>query len=124
MHDPYAVLGIDPTATPDQIRAAYRARSMLLHPDLHEGRPDRVRLEAERAMAQLSEAYEALTGGDDAARERPRAEDPSPLYRLGRLVARTGLSGVGQADSLAFRLGRMVGRRGQGPDGGCDGTRR
>jgi len=81
---------------------------MLLHPDLHEGRPAAVRLEAQRAMAQLTEAYQTLAGvgtGPD------RAGAPSPLYRLGRFVARTGLAGMGQADSLAFRVGRLVGRR-------------
>ena len=103
MRDPYAVLGLEPSATADQVRAAYRARSMLLHPDLHEGRPAHVRVEAQRAMAQLTEAYQALAGADGG-----RASPPaSPLYRLGRLVGRAA-PGEG---SVAFRLGRRVGRR-------------
>lgn len=114
MSDPYAVLGLDAPATDAEVRAAYRARSMLLHPDLHQGRPAAVRREAERAMAQLTQAYEALTG---AGGNRPPSPPPSPVYRLGRLLARAGLAGVGQADSLAFRLGRLVGRHrgGAGP---------
>ena len=114
MRDPYAVLGLEPPATADQVRAAYRARSMLLHPDLHEGRPARVRLEAERAMAQLTEAYETLTAADPPP--GPGAGDggygptgPTPLYRLGRLLGRSGLPDTG--GGYAFRLGRMWGRR-------------
>jgi hypothetical protein len=108
VRDPYAVLGLEPPASDDEIRAAYRARSMLLHPDLHEGRPAAVRSEAQRAMAQLTDAYESLTG---SGMGRAGTPPPSPVYRLGRLAARAGLAGVGQADSLAFRLGRVVGRR-------------
>ncbi len=107
MRDPYAVLGLEPPATADEVRAAYRARSMLLHPDLHEGRPARVRLEAQRAMAQLTEAYEALVGAADD----PGTSPASPLYRLGRVVGRAGLAGDG---SVAFRVGRLVGRRRRG----------
>ncbi len=91
MRDPYAVLGLEPRASNDEIRAAYRARSMLLHPDLHEGRPAAVRSEAQRAMAQLTEAYESLIG--------------------------SATGGAGQADSLAFRLGRVVGRLSRRPRG-------
>ena len=106
MRDPYAVLGLEPSATTDQVRAAYRARSMLLHPDLHEGRPAHVRVEAQRAMAQLTEAYQALAGADGQA-----SPPASPLYRLGRLVGRAALSGDG---SVPFRLGHRVGRRRRG----------
>ena len=31
--DPFAVLGLPPTATPAQVKAAYRAKSRQLHPD-------------------------------------------------------------------------------------------
>ena len=105
MRDPYAVLGLDTPATAEEVRAAYRARSMLLHPDLHEGRPAGVRREAERAMAQLTEAYETLTRSGPA--QDPLA--PTAPYRLGRLLGR---SGIGNRDQgYAYRLGRLVGRR-------------
>jgi len=85
--DPHAVLGVDRSASDDEVRAAYRARSMLLHPDLHQGRPEAVRREAQRAMTQLTEAYETL--------------------RHGR---HPGGGGGSTRASLAFRLGRAVGR--------------
>ena len=108
MRDPYAVLGLEPPATAEEVRSAYRARSMLLHPDLHEGRPAGVRREAERAMAQLTEAYEALT------RPGPAGGPPGPTapYRLGRLLGRSGIASRSQQrEGYAYRLGRLVGRR-------------
>ena len=33
LFDPYAVLGLSPTATPDEIRRAYRSQARAHHPD-------------------------------------------------------------------------------------------
>lgn len=110
--DPYAVLGVPPTATDDEVRAAYRARSMLLHPDLHQGRPESVRREAERAMAQLTDAYEEVV----RRRAAPR-QGAEPLARtLGRMAARSGVArdaarAGGQDGGFVYRLGWLVGRR-------------
>lgn len=114
--DPYAVLGIAARATDDEVRAAYRARSMLLHPDLHQGRPEHVRQEAERAMTQLTEAYDAIR------RERSMDRGPSepsaePLaFRLGRQFGRTKIARDAavageQPGGVVYRLGWLVGRR-------------
>jgi len=113
--DPYAVLGLAPSATDDEVRAVYRARSMLLHPDLHQGRPDHVRLEAGRAMTQLTTAYETVLA------ERARIGGPRPpveplAYRLGRMAAKSRIardaSVAGEQDGgFAYRLGWLVGRR-------------
>ena len=117
MTDPYAVLGVPPSASDDEVRTAYRSRSMLLHPDLHQGRPEPVRLEAERAMTQLTEAYEAVLA---ERRRRPRAAGAappaSPFFRLGRLAARSRVTRqaaeAGERDgSVAYRLGWLMGRR-------------
>ena len=37
--DPFAVLGLAPTATPDEVKAAYRAKARHMHPDVG-GDPD------------------------------------------------------------------------------------
>ena len=133
MADPYAVLGIDRTATDEEVHAAYRARSMLLHPDLHQGRPQHVRVEAERAMTQLTEAYETVrrrraagraargggagaAGGGRAAGARSGPAGRSPFYRLGRLASRAGVARAAaeageQPGGAAYRLGWLVGRR-------------
>jgi hypothetical protein len=120
MTDPFAVLGVSPSASVEEIRAAYRARSMLLHPDLHQGRSEHVRREADRAMTQLTDAYEAAL----ARRKRPgasggeatRAAKEPVAYRLGRFAARSRIardaSVAGEQNGgFAYRLGWLVGRR-------------
>ncbi len=54
--DYYAILGVAPTATPEEIRAAYRRLVRDHHPDLHPERPD-----AHAQMQALNEAYEVLS---------------------------------------------------------------
>lgn len=119
VRDPHAVLGVEPSAGDEEIRTAYRNRSMLLHPDLHEGRPERVRREAERAMTQLTEAYEILTrhaspGSRRRVSNAPDGPSEPSLFRLGRLVGRAVKPEAGEGHpTLAFRLGRRLGRGGR-----------
>ena len=122
--DPFAVLGVAPTADDDEVRAAYRSRSLLLHPDLHQDRPDHVRREADRAMAQLTEAYRAVM--DERAARRPAggrsaagAPSGSAFHRLGRLAARSRTVRLAaeageRGGEVAHRLGWLVGRRRSG----------
>ncbi|KAJ8599005.1 hypothetical protein CTAYLR_007669 [Chrysophaeum taylorii] len=55
--DPYAVLGLDETATADQVRAKYRQLSRELHPDKTGGDPD-----AAKQFVAVTAAYEKATG--------------------------------------------------------------
>ena len=55
--DCYEVLGVAPTATPDEIRAAYRRLARLYHPDLNAGDG----AEAEARMQAINEAYNTLS---------------------------------------------------------------
>lgn len=52
MKDPFQVLGIPPTASEDEIKAAYRKLARQYHPDLHPG--DKT---AEDKMKEVNEAY-------------------------------------------------------------------
>lgn len=54
--DYYAILGISRDASPEDIKKAYRSRSLELHPDKHKG--DK---EAERKFKEVNEAYEVLS---------------------------------------------------------------
>ena len=63
--DPHDVLGVDPGATPTQIKAAWRRLARQHHPDLTGDDPAASRI-ATRRMAEINEAYAALTRGDGA----------------------------------------------------------
>ncbi|HOU94810.1 MAG TPA: J domain-containing protein [Polyangiaceae bacterium] len=71
--DLYGILGVPRSATPDQIRRAYRLQAMTSHPDLH-GRS------AEQRMVELNvAACVLLDGARRAAYDRARhPEDASP----------------------------------------------
>ena len=61
--DPYAVLGVKPEATQDDIRKAYRALAKKLHPDLNPG--DK---QAEEKFKQVTAAYDLAGDAEKRAR--------------------------------------------------------
>ena len=78
-HDAFVVLGLPSTATAGEVRAAFRRRMLLVHPDRHAGAPEAVRLEADRLARECTEAHEvalaAATAGVDAT--PPQREEPA-----------------------------------------------
>ena len=59
--DLYLVLGVDPSATPVEIRAAYRQRALVLHGDsVDRTRAPAARVRASEMLRELNEAYRAL----------------------------------------------------------------
>lgn len=59
--NPYDVLGVKPTASPDEIKQAYRELAKKYHPDNYKNNP----LEdlAQEKMREINEAYDAITSG-------------------------------------------------------------
>lgn len=69
--DYYAVLGVEPGATTEQVAAAYRDRAKSMHPDRRPDDPD-----AHERFATLTVAYDVL--GDPATRSRYDAVRGAP----------------------------------------------
>lgn len=62
VRDPYAVLGCPPTATDEEVCAAYREKAKRLHPDTlrAQGIPDEIVAAANEQMAGVNAAWSAI----------------------------------------------------------------
>jgi hypothetical protein len=69
--DPFAVLGVDPDASLDDVAASYRELAKRWHPDRAGG------AEAARRMAEINAAYDVLRSGEWQARRHPEAAAPA-----------------------------------------------
>lgn len=59
MRDPYTVLGIDASASDDEVKKAYRELARKYHPDNYQNNP--LADLAEEKMKEVNEAYDAIT---------------------------------------------------------------
>ena len=79
----YLILGVDPDASLDEIRSAYRRKAKQLHPDHYEGssEPFRDVQEAYEALCDPArrKAYDAERAREDRARAVPRRVREEPL---------------------------------------------
>ncbi|MGQ0521084.1 MAG: J domain-containing protein [Actinomycetota bacterium] len=90
--NPYQALGVPSTATRAEITAAYRTMAQLFHPDRYAEAPENVRLEAERRMKELNDAYDFARKATPVdvkrvhaahARERMERKKPAPPPNFG-----------------------------------------
>ena len=73
MRDPYSVLGVKPTASLDEIKAAWRTLAKSLHPDRNQSDPN-----AHLRFAEVGQAYQLLKDPDKRQRldyERRMADE-------------------------------------------------
>lgn len=98
--DFYNILGVPRTATPDELKRAFRALALKYHPDRN---PDDV--DAPRRFREIVEAYEALSDPEERAR----------YDRLGTLYRRDGAPPTAEdlSELLSETFGGLFGRREQ-----------
>ena len=63
MMDPYRVLGVDPSASEDEIKKAYRKLSRLYHPDSNMNKSEYEKKQAEEKFKEVQSAYEDIIDG-------------------------------------------------------------
>jgi hypothetical protein len=105
--DPFAVLGVAPNASAEEVAAAYRSLAKRWHPDRVEGP------QAARRMAEINAAYDLLRSERWLARrgrsDPPPAPTPAP--------ARRGRAGAWLSEPLRRALGReLLGALEEGED--------
>lgn len=102
--DHYAMLGVSPQATPDEIKRAYRRRARDLHPDANPGDPD-----AEARFKELARSYEVLSD--------PQRRQLYDTYGTDDPQAAQMPFGGGLGDVFSMLFGQGFGGGPQGPSG-------
>jgi hypothetical protein len=96
--DPFAVLGVAPNASADEVAAAYRSLAKRWHPDRAEGP------QAARRMAEINAAYDLLRSERWLARRGRSDPPPAPTTS----VTRRGRAGAWLSEPLRRALGREL----------------
>ena len=81
IQDPYRVLGLEPGASDDEVKAAYRGLAKKYHPDVNGGSP-----EAEAKMKEINAAYSQIMN---------RHAEPNPGSSRGAGSYGSGQGGYG-----------------------------
>ncbi len=73
--NPYEVLGVSPTASPEEIRSAYMALVKKYHPDRYQD--SNLKKQAEEKMKRINAAYDMITKNQQAADASPKSSQSS-----------------------------------------------
>ena len=115
--DYYEVLGVSKTATPEEIKKAYRKKAIQYHPDKNPG--DK---EAEEKFKEAAEAYDVLSDSEKRARYDQFGHSMGP-QGFGGGGGYGGFSGGGfSMEDIFAHFGDIFGGRMGGFDGGFGGA--
>ncbi|MCB9568450.1 MAG: J domain-containing protein [Myxococcales bacterium] len=98
--DHYTILGVDPKASADEIKRAYRRLALATHPDRHPDQP-----EAEERFRQISTAYAVLSDPAQRARFDTMRHLPEAFDRPQEMTLQTA------KDLLSAVFGDVLGRQ-------------
>ena len=102
--DPYQILGVSPSSTPDEIKAAWHQRVKQYHPDRLHHAGSTVRAAAEDMTKLLNVAYDELMRRQGASREpNPGSKSPFTQVVTGRDLMQRGTAALDFADGLMSR---------------------
>ena len=114
--DYYEVLGVSKTATPEEIKKAYRKKAIQYHPDKNPG--DK---EAEEKFKEAAEAYDVLSDSEKRARYDQFGHSMGP-QGFGGGSGYGGFSGGFSMEDIFAHFGDIFGGRMGGFDGGFGGA--
>jgi DnaJ-like protein len=97
--DPFAVLGVAPNASPEEVAAAYRSLAKRWHPDRADGP------QAARRMAEINAAYDLLRSERWLSR---RGRSDPPAAPASASAARRGRAAAWLSEPLRRALGREL----------------
>jgi curved DNA-binding protein len=124
--DYYKILGVERTATPKEIKAAFRKQARKFHPDLNKGDA-----KAEARFKEVNEAHEVLSdpekrqrydtlGPDWANMRQPAGGGPGPGWGGGVEMNAEDLGGFSDFFRTIFGGGGFAGRAGAPRGGGFE----
>ena len=115
MNDPYAVLGLSPSASDEEVKRAYRALVKKYHPDNYVNNP--LADLAEAKMKEINEAYDAIVKGRTQGGYQQQAQSNGNRYGTGgqagqnpaflqvrQLIVQNNLA---EAERIAYKRGWM-----------------
>ena len=104
MRNPYEVLGIKETATPDEIKKAYRELVKQYHPDKYENNP--LKDLAEEKLRDINEAYDTLTKKGNASSNGYGSSSSSNGYNTSHNTSYNTSSNYGNLQQVRMDINR------------------
>ncbi|MBM6869579.1 DnaJ domain-containing protein [Pseudoflavonifractor phocaeensis] len=105
MTDPYRVLGVEPSATDEQVKRAYRELARKYHPDNYQNNP--LADLAEEKMKEINEAYDQITKERAGGGQSYQSGGYQGSYQSASNAGGQGSHGVYQQVRQAINLGDL-----------------